>query len=69
MSRVEDINRLLEEVRQSLGDPEILVTNAGGTVPGTFATIALEEYDKALDLTLMSAVHSELIAVNCSRSL
>ena len=57
VSRVDDINRLLESVRQSLGDPEILVTNAGGPPPGTFATTALEEYEKALHLNLMSAVH------------
>jgi 3-oxoacyl-[acyl-carrier protein] reductase len=57
MSQAEDINRLLEDVRQSLGEPEILVTNAGGPPPGTYASTALEEYEKALNLTLMSAVH------------
>jgi 3-oxoacyl-[acyl-carrier protein] reductase len=57
VSRVEDINRLLEAVKQSLGAPEILVTNAGGPPPGTFASTALEEYEKALNLNLMSAVH------------
>lgn len=57
MSRTEDIDRLLKKVRQSLGNPEIIVTNAGGPAPGTFATTALEEYKKALNLTLMSAVH------------
>ena len=57
VSRVEDISRLLEAVKQSLGDPEILVTNAGGPPPGTFASTALEEYEKALNLNLMSAVH------------
>ena len=57
MSKAEDINRLLGDVRQSLGEPEILVTNAGGPPPGTFASTALEEYEKALNLTLMSAVH------------
>jgi 3-oxoacyl-[acyl-carrier protein] reductase len=56
MSRTEDIDHLLEKVRQSFGEPEIIVTNAGGPPPGTFATIALEEYEKALNLTLMSAV-------------
>lgn len=56
MSKTEDISRLLEEVRQSLGEPEILVTNAGGPPPGTFASTTLEEYEKALNLTLMSAV-------------
>ncbi len=57
VSNAEDVNRLLDEVRQSLGDPEILVTNAGGPTPGTYASLPLEEYEKALNLTLMSAVH------------
>lgn len=57
MSHADDISRLLEDVRQSLGDPDILVTNAGGPPPGTFASTPLEEYEKALNLTLMSAVH------------
>ncbi|BBO70661.1 short-chain dehydrogenase [Desulfosarcina alkanivorans] len=51
------INRLLENVRQSMGEPEILVTNAGGPPPGTYASTAIGEYEKALNLTLMSAVH------------
>jgi 3-oxoacyl-[acyl-carrier protein] reductase len=42
VSKAEDIGRLLEDVKQSLGDPEILVTNAGGPPPGTFASTALE---------------------------
>ena len=57
VSKAEDISRLLDNVKQSLGDPEILVTNAGGPPPGTFADTALEEYEKALKLNLMSAVH------------
>ncbi|MGD8252150.1 MAG: SDR family oxidoreductase [Desulfobacterales bacterium] len=57
MIKAEDIDRLLESVRHSLGDPEILVTNAGGPPPGTFASTALDAYEKALDLNLMSAVH------------
>ena len=57
MSKAEDIRRLLEAVRHALGEPEILVTNAGGPPPGTFASTALVEYEKALNLTLMSAVY------------
>jgi 3-oxoacyl-[acyl-carrier protein] reductase len=57
VSRPQDISRLLTEVKQALGDPSILVTNAGGPPPGTFASTALEEYEKALNLNLMSAVH------------
>ena len=56
LNQADQIDRLLEKVRQSLGDPEILVTNAGGPPPGTFADTALESYEKALNLTLMSAV-------------
>jgi 3-oxoacyl-[acyl-carrier protein] reductase len=50
------IDRLLALVRATLGDPDILVTNAGGPPPGTFATTDLDQYEKALQLTLMSAV-------------
>jgi 3-oxoacyl-[acyl-carrier protein] reductase len=50
------VARLLEGVRRKLGDPEILVTNAGGPPPGTFATVPLEQFQQAFDLTLMSAV-------------
>ncbi len=53
----EDLGRLLAEVRESLGDPEIIVTNAGGPPPGTYASTPIEEYEKALNLNLMSAVH------------
>jgi 3-oxoacyl-[acyl-carrier protein] reductase len=56
VSREKDIHRLLNEVRQALGDPDILVTNAGGPPPGTFAGTDLAEYEKALQLNLMSAV-------------
>jgi len=57
MNQTEDIGRLLADIRHSLGEPDILVTNAGGPPPGTYASTALEEYDKALNLTWMSAVH------------
>lgn len=40
VSKAEDVGDLLEEVRQSLGDPQILVTNAGGPTPGTYASIS-----------------------------
>jgi 3-oxoacyl-[acyl-carrier protein] reductase len=57
VSRTEDVEHLLKEVARSLGDPQILVTNAGGPPPGTFASTALEEYERALNLNLMSAVN------------
>lgn len=51
-----EIAKLLDSVRARLGDPEIAVTNAGGPPPGNFASIPLEQYRQALELTLMSAV-------------
>lgn len=57
MSRKEEIERLVQKVRSNLGDPDIVVANAGGPPPGTFASTDLSEYAKALDLNLMSAVH------------
>jgi 3-oxoacyl-[acyl-carrier protein] reductase len=56
VSRAGDIDRLLDDVRQDLGDPEILVTNAGGPPPGTYDSTPLEAYQPALELNLMSAV-------------
>ncbi len=49
---VEFVNRSVE----LLGGVDILVCNAGGPPPGTFASTALEAYQGALDLSLMSVV-------------
>lgn len=56
MSQPDDIAQLVSSVRSELGNPEILVTNAGGPAPGNFATTPLEEYEKGINLNLMSAV-------------
>jgi 3-oxoacyl-[acyl-carrier protein] reductase len=41
---------------EALGGVDILVTNAGGPPPGTFASTAVEAYPEAIDLNLMSVV-------------
>ncbi len=41
---------------EALGGVDILVTNAGGPPPGTFASTAIEAYAPALELNLMSVV-------------
>jgi 3-oxoacyl-[acyl-carrier protein] reductase len=56
VSNIDDVAGLVKKVRQALGDPQILVTNAGGPPPGTYASTPLEAYQQAFDLTLMSAV-------------
>jgi 3-oxoacyl-[acyl-carrier protein] reductase len=38
------------------GDVEILVANAGGPPPGTFATTSIEDYRRAIDGNLLSTV-------------
>jgi len=44
------------EAAAALGGVDILVTNAGGPPPGTFASTPLEAYGPALDLNLLSVV-------------
>ena len=44
------------EARERLGGVDILVANAGGPPPGTFATTELDAYRRALDLNLLSTV-------------
>lgn len=56
VARVEDQERMFEAVRGRLGDPDILVTNAGGPPPGNFTDTALDEYARAFELNCMSAV-------------
>lgn len=41
---------------EALGAVDILVTNAGGPPPGTFASTPLDAYPTAIDLNLMSVV-------------
>jgi 3-oxoacyl-[acyl-carrier protein] reductase len=46
----------VEEAITVLGRVDILVPNAGGPPPGTFATIPLDAYGPALELNLLSTV-------------
>ncbi len=57
MGHKEEIERLVRQVESHLGEPDIVVANAGGPPPGTFESTAVSAYSKALDLNLMSAVH------------
>jgi 3-oxoacyl-[acyl-carrier protein] reductase len=56
MTKVEDIDRLLADVRDRLGDPDIVVGNAGGPPAGTFATTKLEQFIPAVELSMMSSI-------------
>jgi 3-oxoacyl-[acyl-carrier protein] reductase len=63
MSRPEDIDRLLEGVGARLGDPDIVVCNAGGPPAGNFATIKVEQFLPAVELSMMSSVRLTYAAV------
>lgn len=56
MAKGEDINRLLDEVRKKMGDPDIAVCNAGGPPPGNFATIKADQFPAAFELSAMSSI-------------
>jgi 3-oxoacyl-[acyl-carrier protein] reductase len=56
MSKEGDINRLLDDVRKKLGDPDIVICNAGGPPPGNFATTKIEQFLPAFELSAMSSI-------------
>ena len=56
MSKPDEIDRLLDDVRGRLGAPDIVVCNAGGPPAGNFATIKLEQFLPAIELSMMSSI-------------
>ena len=52
----EQTDQLIADVAAHFGGLDILITNAGGPPGGTFDSTSLEEWDRAYQLTLMSAV-------------
>jgi len=55
-----DIERenLFNVCRDNFGDPEILITNAGGPPPGKPQSFSLEDFSKAVENNFLSAVAS-----------
>ena len=56
LSKAGDPEALVNEAVDRLGALDIVVVNAGGPPPGVFETLPLDAWEKAFDLTLMSAV-------------
>jgi len=56
VSRPGDPEELVKDAIARLSGLDVLVVNAGGPPPGTFQSTALEQWDVAFNLTLMSAV-------------
>jgi 3-oxoacyl-[acyl-carrier protein] reductase len=55
-SNAADVHRSVDETVKEFGALHILVTNAGGPPPALFVDLADEQWQTAVDLTLMSAV-------------
>lgn len=53
-----DIERLVSEVVAHWGTVHVLVNNAGGPPPGKFDALSDADWQKAVELTLMSAVRT-----------
>jgi 3-oxoacyl-[acyl-carrier protein] reductase len=51
-----DVERLVQETIDRYGRVDILVTNAGGPPAGSFETFDVEDFQKAVDLNLISTV-------------
>ena len=51
-----DVQALIQDTIEQFGSLDILVTNAGGPPAGTFESLDLDAWDKAVQLTLLSNV-------------
>ena len=56
VTRPADVERLVDATVEKFGGLDILVTNASGPPSGAFDDVDLETWQKAVDLTLLSAV-------------
>lgn len=56
VSRAGDVRRFVGEAAARWGRLDVLVTNAGGPPPGTFEELGEEEWQRAFELNLLSAV-------------
>jgi 3-oxoacyl-[acyl-carrier protein] reductase len=56
LSKAEEISSLVEFTLDRFGRIDILIINAGGPPPGNFLSFKPEDWEGAIELTLMSAV-------------
>lgn len=57
------VRALYSAMEEKFGPPDIIVTNAGGPPSGKFEDLALDEWERAFHLTLMSAVELAHLAL------
>ena len=58
VSRAEDVERIVSTTIDQYGGLDVLVVNAGGPPAGQFVDMSDETWQRAVDLTLLSAVRS-----------
>lgn len=63
VSRPDDVRRMIDDAGKQLGGLDILVTNAGGPPSGKFEDLKPEDWQKAFDGLVMSAVHMIRVAL------
>jgi len=63
VSRPEDLEALFERVDGEFGRLDVLVANAGGPPPGSFTSVSESDWQRAFELTLMSAVRAMRLAL------
>lgn len=63
VNRPEDLERVIRATIERWGRLDILVNNAGGPPPGTFDSLTEEQWQQAINLTLMSAVRLTRVAL------
>jgi len=57
VSRKGDVDRMVASALEHLGRLDILVLNAGGPPPGSFLDLGAQDWEAAVQLTLLSAVY------------
>jgi 3-oxoacyl-[acyl-carrier protein] reductase len=57
VSKAEDVSSLVESALDHFGKIDILIINAGGPPPGNFLSLKPGDWARAIELTLLSAVH------------
>jgi 3-oxoacyl-[acyl-carrier protein] reductase len=57
LSRSADIQSLISKTLSDFEHIDILIINAGGPQPGDFLSLTAKDWENAINLTLMSAVH------------
>ena len=56
VSEAADVTRMVAATMERFGQIDILVINAGGPPPGSFLSLTIDQWEQALQLTMLSAV-------------